>query len=415
MPLYTVWASKTNLRVTIMSAGIKTTNDEQKDSVQLEHAPMPTPEDVAAVCHAASNKPTKPVPKNKKRVAVCMSGGVDSSTTAHILMEQGYDVVGVTGWLIKSGSRCCDTGMVDAARVCEQLEIEHHAVDLRELFKSQVIDDFAESYKRARTPLPCSVCNTVIKWGALLNYGRKHLHADYVATGHYARVIDTPEGKRLGRARDPKKDQSYVLWGLTMDQLNATLLPLGDYTKDEIRQIATEQKLASANRPDSQDLCFIPIGTKPQEFLAKFIDEAPGPILHAITGDLLGEHKGTHNYTIGQRKGMGVAHSEPLYVTSLDPEMRIVYAGPKEALLRRTLEAGAVNWIMEEAPTEPFRALAKIRYNSIAEPATVTPSKESSTRVAVEFDEPQPAITPGQVLGIYDTTDTYILGGGWID
>jgi tRNA-uridine 2-sulfurtransferase len=413
-----------------MSAGTKTntsTNDELKNSVEvkngdelksgveLKHADMPTPADVEAVCSAASNRPTKPVPKNKTRVAVCMSGGVDSSTTAHILMEQGYDVVGVTGWLIKSGSRCCDTGMVDAARVCEQLEIEHHAVDLRELFKSQVIDDFAESYKRARTPLPCSVCNTVIKWGALLNYGRKHLHADYVATGHYARVIDTPEGKRLGRARDPKKDQSYVLWGLTMDQLNATLLPLGDYTKDEIRQIANDQKLASANRPDSQDLCFIPIGTKPQEYLAKFIDAAPGPILHALTGDLLGEHMGTHNYTIGQRKGLGVAFSEPLYVTSIDPEMRIIYAGPKEALLRNTLDAAAVNWIMEDAPTEPFRALAKIRYNSKAEPAMVYPNKEDRTRVHVEFDEPQPAITPGQVLGIYDTTDTYILGGGWID
>ncbi len=373
----------------------------------------PTPEDVERIAKTASKRVSKPVPKNKVRVAVCMSGGVDSSTTAYLLMEQGYDVVGVTGWLIKSGSRCCDTGMVDAARVCEQLGIEHHAVDLRELFKSQIIDQFHQSYSKGRTPLPCSLCNTVIKWGALLNYGHKHLDAKYVATGHYARVEDTPQGRRLARARDPRKDQSYVLWGLTMDQLNATLLPLGDYSKDEIRAIANAQKLATANRPDSQDLCFIPMGTSPQEYLANFIVEQPGPILHALSGDLLGYHKGTHNFTVGQRRGLGVAHSEPLYVTSVDPDTRVVYAGPKEALLRNELTASEVNWIMESPPDEPFRGRAKIRYNSPACEAMIYPMDEA--RVRVVFDSPQPAITPGQVLGVYDTTDTYILGGGWID
>ncbi len=375
--------------------------------------PMPTPEDVERVAKNAAHKKASPVPKNKVRVACCMSGGVDSSTTAYLLMEEGYDVVGVTGWLIKSGSRCCDTGMVDAARVCEQLGIEHHAVDLRELFKSQVIDQFHQSYSRGRTPLPCSVCNTVIKWGALLNYGHKHLQASYVATGHYARVEDTPQGKRLARARDPKKDQSYVLWGLSREQLNSTLLPLGNYTKEEIRKIASRQKLATANRPDSQDLCFIPIGTSAQTYLANFIEEKPGPIIHAITLEVLGYHKGTHNYTIGQRRGMGVAHSEPLYVTAVDPDTRVVYAGPKEALLRNELVASEVNWIMESAPVEPLRARAKIRYNSPTNEAMVYPLPDN--RVRVVFDDPQPAITPGQVLGVYDSTDTYILGGGWID
>lgn len=375
--------------------------------------PMPTPEDVEAVAKAAAQRKASPVPKNKERVAVCMSGGVDSSTTAYLLMEQGYDVIGVTGWLIKSGSRCCDTGMVDAARVCEQLGVEHHAVDLRELFKSQVIDQFQQSYSRGRTPLPCSVCNTVIKWGALLNYGRKHLEARYVATGHYARVVETPDGKRLARARDPKKDQSYVLWGLTMEQLEATLLPLGDYTKDEIRNIAGSQKLASANRPDSQDLCFIPVGTSTQEYLANFIVEKPGPIIHCETLEVLGYHKGTHNYTIGQRRGLGIAHPEPLYVTAVDPETRVVYCGSKEALLRNELTASEVNWIMETAPAEPFRGRAKIRYNSPTGEAMIYPLDNGQVRVV--FDNPQPAITPGQVLGIYDTSDTYILGGGWID
>jgi tRNA-specific 2-thiouridylase len=330
-----------------------------------------------------------------------------------LLQQQGYDVVGVTGWLIKSGSRCCDTGMIDAARVCEQLGIEHHAVDLRELFKNEIIDQFHESYARARTPLPCSLCNTLIKWGALLNYGKKLLHASYMATGHYARVVQTDDGPRLGRAMDPSKDQSYVLWGISMDQLRSTLLPLGDYSKEQIRAIANEHQLASANRPDSQDLCFIPKGETTQKYLSNFLVEAPGAIIHTVTGDILGEHKGTHNYTIGQRKGLGIAYPEPLYVTSIDPDLRVVYAGPHEALMRTELTASAVNWLMEEKPDGPFQAMAKIRYNSKAAAATVTPIDD--TRVRVTFHDPQPAITPGQVLGMYDLDDNYILGGGWID
>jgi len=382
-------------------------------SAKLKDETLPDEALVEAVCAVASKREVTPVPANKVRVAVLMSGGVDSSTTALLLQREGYDVVGVTGWLIKSGSRCCDTGMIDAARVCEQIGIEHHAVDLRELFKREVMDQFHESYAKARTPLPCALCNTVIKWGALLNYGKKLLNARYIATGHYARVIQSDDGPLLGRALDPKKDQSYVLWGITMEQLRSTLLPLGDYTKDQIREIANEGGLVTANRPDSQDLCFIPKGQTAQQYLANFIVEAPGPIIHTVTGEVLGEHKGTHNYTIGQRRGIGIAAADPLYVTSVDVEMRVVYVGPKEALLRQELTASDVNWIMPEAPTEPFETLAKIRYNSTAVPATVIPLPDR--RVRVLFREPQPAITPGQVLGVYDPSDTFILGGGWID
>ncbi|MBY0357826.1 MAG: tRNA 2-thiouridine(34) synthase MnmA [Candidatus Obscuribacterales bacterium] len=364
-------------------------------------------------CSLATAKQSTLAPKTKTRVAVCMSGGVDSSATALLLQKAGYDIVGITGWLIKSGSRCCDTGMVDAARVCEQLGIEHHAVDLRELFRLEIMDQFPQSYAKARTPLPCSMCNTVIKWGALLNYGIKHLDADYIATGHYARVEQTEDGPRLARSKDQKKDQSYVLWGLTMEQLKRTLLPLGDYTKDEIRQIAESGNLVTAKRKDSQDLCFIPEGTTTQEYLAKFLDERPGPIIHVESGQMLGSHKGTHNFTIGQRKGIGVAYAEPLYVTSVDPDMCIVYVGSKEALLRNELTASAVNWLMPEPPQEPFEAMAKIRYNSPVEKAMVYPLPDNQVRVV--FAEPQPAITPGQVLGIYDLTDSYIMGGGWID
>lgn len=388
---------------------LKSKNSELKPG----EAEMPQAETVEAVCQVAGARAVAPVPAGKTRVAVLMSGGVDSSVTAYLMQKAGYDVVGVTGWLIKSGSRCCDTGMIDAARVCEDLGIDHHAVDLRELFKNEIMDQFHESYARARTPLPCSLCNTLIKWGALLNYSRRILNARYIATGHYGRIVDTPNGRRLAKAADPKKDQSYVLWGLTMDQIEHTLLPLGEFSKDKIREIANEANIVTANRPDSQDLCFIPRGVTTQQYLSNFLEVAPGPMIHTVTGELLGEHQGTFNYTIGQRKGLGIAHNEPLYVTSLDPDLRVVYVGPKEALLRRELTASFVNWIMDAPPVEPFRALAKIRYNSPSSVATVYPMDDKQVRVV--FDEPQPAITPGQVLGIYDLDDVYILGGGWID
>lgn len=351
--------------------------------------------------------------KSRKRVAVCMSGGVDSSTTALLLMEAGYEIIGITGWLIKSGSRCCDTGMVDAARVCEQLGVDHHAVDLRELFKNKVIDQFHSSYAQARTPLPCAVCNTEIKWGALLNYSLKHLDADYIATGHYARVVRDEAGVRLARSADRRKDQSYVLWELNKSQLERTLLPLGDYTKEEIRKIAEAGDLVTAKRKDSQDLCFIPESSSTQEYLAQYLELRPGPIMHAESGETLGTHQGTHNYTIGQRRGLGIAYAEPLYVCSVDPDMNIVYVGSKAQLLRKELTASGVNWIMEQEPHEPFEALAKIRYNSPVAKAFVYPLADK--KVKVVFEEAQPAITPGQVLGIYDQTDTFVLGGGWID
>jgi tRNA-specific 2-thiouridylase len=247
----------------------------------------------------------------------------------------------------------------------------------------------------------------------LLNYSKKHLEAEYMATGHYARVVRTGDSVKLARAKDPKKDQSYVLWGCTMDQLRSTMLPLGEYTKEEIRKIANDYNLASANRPDSQDLCFIPQGQTAQTYLAQFLEEAPGPIMHAVTGKQLGEHKGTHNFTIGQRRGIGLASPEPLYVTDIDPDTRVVYVGPKECLNSTELTASDTNWIMDKIPTEPFEALAKIRYNSPTVKATIFPLP--NRRVRVVFADPQPAVTPGQVLGIYDDTDTYLYGGGWID
>jgi tRNA-uridine 2-sulfurtransferase len=363
-------------------------------------------------CSLSAGK-LNPAPKTKERVAVCMSGGVDSSTAALLLQSRGYDVVGLTGWLVKSGSRCCDTGMIDAARVCEQLGVEHHAVDLREIFKTEIIDQFHRAYALARTPVPCSICNTTIKWGALLAYALQNLDADYLATGHYARVVREADGPRLARSADLRKDQSYMLWGLTREQLARTILPLGDYTKSEIRRLAGENKLASAARKESQDLCFIPEGTSIQKYLAGYLEDRPGPLIHQSSGKILGEHRGTHRYTIGQRRGIGVGFSEPLYVCRLDPEKNIVYVGSPEDLLRRELTASQVNWILPAAPEKPFEALAKIRYNSPVEKAVIYPLE--GRRLQVVFAEPQPSITAGQILAIFDPSDTYVLGGGWID
>lgn len=374
---------------------------------------MPDGGVVESYCSVASARPVKNVPEGKARVAVMMSGGVDSSATAYLIKKAGYDVVGITGWLIKSGSKCCDMGMIDAARVCEQLDIEHHAVDLRELFKNEVLDQFPRSYARGRTPLPCSLCNTIIKWGALYRYSQKHLNADYVATGHYARIEDGEDGLKLGRAVDRKKDQSYVLWGLKKEQLASTLLPLGDYTKEQIRKIAEQAGLVTAGRPDSQDLCFIPEGQTTQGYLAQFLPEAPGPFIHIESGDAIGEHKGTHNYTIGQRRGIGIAWPEPLYVVAVDPPGKTVYVGPKESLLAGGLEACEMNWLVDVQIDRPFAALAKIRYNSPTVPVTVYPAAEDRCRLV--FKTPQSAVTPGQVLGLYEPSDTYLIGGGWID
>ncbi len=367
----------------------------------------------ANACQLMGSKQAMVTSANKQKVAVAMSGGVDSSTTALLLQQAGYDVVGVTAWLVKSGSRCCDTGIVDAAKVCEQLGIEHYAVDLQALFKAEIIDQFHQSYAAGRTPLPCSMCNTVIKWGALLNYGQKQLQAHFLATGHYARLVETKEGLRLARARDPKKDQSYVLWGCTLKQLQDTLLPLGEYTKEEIRSIARKHNLASANRPDSQDLCFIPTSKTTQSYLSEFLPPSCGDIVHVETGKVLGTHQGTHNFTIGQRRGLNIAYKEPLYVVAVDPEKKVVLVGPQQSLLKGELTASSVNWLLENPPGNPFEARAKIRYNSQAVKASITPL--SDKQVKVDFHEPQAAITSGQVLGIYDSSDTYLLGGGWID
>ncbi len=353
-------------------------------------------------------------PQLDSKIAVCMSGGVDSSVSAYLLQKKGYETIGLTGWLIKGGGRCCDSGMVDAAKVSEQIGINHVSKDLRVFFKQEIVDPFISSYKSGSTPIPCITCNTTIKWGSLMQYAFSELHSTHIATGHYAKLVRDNEGYKIVRSKDRKKDQTFMLWGLTQDVLSRTVFPLGDLTKDEVREIAKEGNLIVADKEESQDICFVSEKGGTQGFLGKYLESKKGLILENKTGNVLGTHTGTHNYTIGQRKGMGIAYSEPLYVVDVDVEKNIVYAGRKEELEGCELIAKDVNWINPsvESLRATLRVMAKIRYNSKTYSATV--SLLENNQVKVVFDEPQSAITPGQAVVMYDENDQVLLGGGWI-
>jgi len=354
----------------------------------------------------------------KSKIAIAMSGGVDSSVAAYLLKEAGYDVVGITAWLIAGTGRCCDTGMVDAVRICDQIGIEHHSVDLREVFASGIIRDFHESYSRGETPIPCISCNNDMKWGHLLEYSVNVLGATHLASGHYGRVVIDDDKYLLYKSSHDKKDQSYMLWGLNQKQLAHTLFPLADMAKDDVRNIAREAQLSVANKPDSQDICFVSVGMTNSDYLTRILGEKPGDIVMISDGKVLGSHKGSFNYTYGQRKGIGIAHSEPLYVVKIDPELNTVYVGTKSDLLSQRATAKNANYIGETVMEtdslgeEFFRARAKIRYNSQPVAARIYP--RDGARVEVEFAEPVEAVTPGQAMVFYGEQDR-VLGGAWIE
>ena len=351
------------------------------------------------------------------KIAVCMSGGVDSSTSAYILKQKGYEVIGLTGWLIKGSGRCCDNGMVDASKVCEQIGVNHISKDLRVFFKQEIVDPFINSYSVGSTPIPCITCNNVIKWGSLMDYALGELGCTHVATGHYAKMVRDGDVFKIVRSKDVNKDQTFMLWGLTQDVLSKTVFPLGDLTKDEVRKIAKEGDLITAEKEESQDICFVSDKEGTQGFLGKYLQTKEGNIIENKTGKVLGSHEGTHNYTIGQRKGLGIAYSEPLYVIKLDIEKNIVYAGTKDELEGCELIAKDVNWIVPVVGAGrdlPLRVMAKIRYNSTTSPAAVVACRGMPNAVKVVFDEPQSAITPGQACVFYDESNQTLLGGGWI-
>ena len=351
------------------------------------------------------------------RVIVGMSGGVDSSVTAALLKQAGHDVIGVTlnVWPelpnmpdIQREDACCALGAVeDARRVADTLDIPYYVLNFREVFEDRVIKDFVSTYASGRTPNPCIRCNQFIKFDALLVKARQ-LGAEYVATGHYARIEHgTPS--RLRKAADSTKDQSYVLYVMTQERLGAAMMPLGDHTKVETRQVASELGLGVANKPESQDICFVPF-KRYTEFIELYAPEVlqPGPIVNR-EGTVVGEHRGIALHTIGQRRGLGVAAGQPLFVTELEPATNTVVVGGADELLRSSCTLEEVNWIAGELPSEPLRAMGKARYRAPEVACTV---RRDGAGLRVQFDEPQRALTPGQALVLYE--GEYVLGGGTI-
>ncbi|MBU6197563.1 MAG: tRNA 2-thiouridine(34) synthase MnmA [Cyanobacteria bacterium REEB446] len=358
-----------------------------------------------------------PDPKTAK-IAVAMSGGVDSSVAIYLLKELGYEVFGITAWLISGSGKCCDNGVVDAVRICDHLGVEHHAVDLRQAFADGIIKDFHQSYARGETPIPCISCNNDMKWGALLDYSIQSLGATHLASGHYARLVleDQAQEWHLYRSLGNKKDQSYMLWGLTQDQLSKTIFPLADFNKDEVRDLANIGELCVASKADSQDICFVSNGMTNADYLTRILGEKEGPIILASSGLVLGYHKGSFNYTYGQRKGLGIAYSEPLYVTKIDPNANTVYVGTKEELLSQRAIGNRRNMIGTPVldAENSFAALTKIRYN--AEPTLAQVYVDASDFVEVQFKEPVESVTPGQAMVFYDPVHPEkVLGGAWID
>jgi tRNA-specific 2-thiouridylase len=351
------------------------------------------------------------------RVVLAMSGGVDSSVAAHLLKEQGHEVIGLfmrTGTHGDSTERraktCCSaTDAVDAQAVADRLDISFYALDFERDF-ARIMDDFADEYAAGRTPNPCVLCNLWLKFGKLWAYG-KSVGADHVATGHYARIVlDERGSSRIARAVDAGKDQSYVLSGLRRELLARVLLPVGAYPKAEIRTIAREQGLPVHDKPDSQEICFIPDDDYQRFVRARRPDLATaGPIVDE-DGTSLGEHGGIEGFTIGQRRGLGIAVGEPRYVVQIEPATKTVTVGRRESLDREGLEAARFNWQVDR-PEAPLRCLAQIRARHRPVPATVTPLP--GDRARVDFDRPQAAVAPGQVVALYE--GEILLGGGWID
>jgi len=357
-----------------------------------------------------------PDPENS-RIAVAMSGGVDSSVAIYLLKELGYEVFGITAWLISGSGKCCDNGVVDAVRICDALGVEHHAVDLRQAFADGIIKDFHQSYARGETPIPCISCNNDMKWGALLEYSVEQLGATHLASGHYARLVKDSlnDEWHLYRCIENKKDQSYMLWGLTQEQLSKTVFPLADFNKDEVRELAKIADLCVAAKADSQDICFVSNGMTNADYLTRILGEKEGSIILAKTGAVLGFHKGSFNYTYGQRKGLGIAYSEPLYVIKIEPETNTVYVGTKDELLSQRAVANRKNMIGSPLldSNNSFSALTKIRYN--AKPTLAQVYLNDSDSLEVEFKEPVESVTPGQAMVFYDPLKPEkVFSGAWI-
>ena len=355
----------------------------------------------------------------KKTVVVGLSGGVDSSVAAYLLKEQGYDVIGVTMQIwqeedsctVEENGGCCGLSAVeDARRVAQKLDIPYYVMNFRKEFQEQVIDYFTREYLEGRTPNPCIACNRYVKWESLLKRSLE-IGADYIATGHYARVEQLPNGRyAIRNSVTAKKDQTYALYNLTQEQLARTLMPVGAYTKEEIRKIAEEAGLLVAHKKDSQEICFVP-----DNDYAGFIKNSTGKTIPKgnfvqADGKVLGEHQGIIHYTIGQRKGLNLSMGHPVFVTKIRPDTNEVVIGENEDLFINTLLCDRVNFMAIEGLEEEVRLKAKIRYNHPGAECVISPAEEGKVRVT--FDQPQRAITPGQAVVFYQ--GEYVAGGGII-
>ena len=342
-----------------------------------------------------------------KKVAVALSGGVDSAVVALLLKQQGYDVIGITGKMT-----CTEDSLnviKNAKTVADKLQIEHYVYDACNCFKDKVIDYFENSYKRGETPNPCIMCNKYIKWGGLFDYAINELGADYIATGHYANIKNETGVYKLYPASDEHKDQLYFLFMLEQEKLAKTLFPLSGYRKSEVKALAEKYNLPPKSAKESQDICFIKPPMTTKKYLNNILKSAKGDFIEKTTGKKLGEHDGFWQYTIGQRKGIGLAAPEALYVVDIDAEKNIVFVGYKDTLYSNTLVLNNIHWNYPQERTE-FEALVKIRYNMKAVPAKII----CGDNIQVRFSEPVSAIAKGQACVFYDKQDGHLIGGGMI-
>jgi len=355
------------------------------------------------------------------RVLVAMSGGVDSSVALLKIVEMGYDAIGVTmklweyhdvGGNLLDDSNCCSVGAINNAKlVCDRLNVHHYTLDFTDVFQKSVVDNFVDEYLAGRTPNPCVRCNSIVKWDAFLQQADK-LGAAYIATGHYAKVQHLKGSSVLKKGEDSLKDQAYVLWGIPAHTLSRTLFPLGDLTKEEVRKIARENHFETAEIPESMEICFV-ADNNYRRFLKEYVPEkmseiSAGEIVDE-SGVVVGKHSGYTDYTIGQRKGLGLSTPEPRYVSNIDPSNNHIRIDKKVNLSRNNCKVSGVNWLVDNM-SFPCNVQVQIRYNSPVIDATIT---QKDHQFSVEFRKPQIAVTPGQSIVFYQ--DKFVLGGGIIE